>query len=114
MGLLVILTMLTLFAVGEMLPVVPWAVRNETDMVDSSTEQTFQELNVVISNRGYAYMTALVVMMLFGAFVYCHTASIRKQRILEQLNERDLLPEWSPLLITSKNIRPPTPYEQVV
>ncbi|EGT34442.1 hypothetical protein CAEBREN_13280 [Caenorhabditis brenneri] len=77
------------------------------------TKQPF-DVGATIGERGYAYITAGVILVMFFALVYCHVVSVRKSRLLEQYEQQGTLPEWSPLLIDRKNIRPPPPYEQVV
>uniref|UniRef100_A0A1I7V4I6 Protein-export membrane protein SecG n=1 Tax=Caenorhabditis tropicalis TaxID=1561998 RepID=A0A1I7V4I6_9PELO len=74
----------------------------------------FPDLGAIMSQRSYAYVTAGVIMVMFFALIYCHVVSVRKSRLLEQYEQQGQLPEWSPLLINRKNIRPPEPYEQVV
>ncbi|CAI2357918.1 unnamed protein product [Caenorhabditis sp. 36 PRJEB53466] len=115
-----ILLLMAILAIGlaELLPTQPDQKQDnasvESTEDDDLPDHPFQEFDALLSQRGYAYVTAVMIMVMFAAVVYCHVVSVRKTRLLEQYAQQGRLPEWSPLLIDRKNIRPPPPYEQVV
>ncbi|CAI5455854.1 unnamed protein product [Caenorhabditis angaria] len=73
-----------------------------------------KENEMILSTRGFAYITATFIFFVLAILVYFHVAAVRRARLMEQYAEHGIFAEWSPLLIDNKHIQPPPPYEQVV